>query len=304
MTRLKLREYDPQASRLAQFVLLRERTGEQVIHSVPAPGAVLMRFSDAKGFAVLVDLREWCDERHPMLARLATDQLSHDDIRNWFHYSQESCELMMPSGSVTLLKNSQPETLIPEMLLPEVNTSLGRGWLLSAAESMPSQEGFNPAHLSFSLNLVLGESFLRQRHVRRLECGDVLIISQFVEEVRCEGHRLGSYQLEEDVFMFNDFADENLEADESELTRSGDDSRQGLQNMPVRLEFVVHEKTVTLGELQQLSAGAVIGVPAHGKDSISIRANGALIGRGELIWIEDKLCVEVQSLFSGHPDGK
>lgn len=306
MTRLRLREYDQQAARLAQFVLSHERAGATPVHSVPPSGAVIMRFSDNSGFSVLVDLRAWCGERHPSLARLAADYLGAEEIRDWFHYGNEICELLKPTGAVVSLTNSEPVAVHPGSPLPEVTTSLGRGWLVSAADERVTEATFYPNQLSFRLSMVLGESALRQRYVNRIECGDVLVITRFVEEVRCADYRIGSYQLEEDVIMFEDYAEETP-AEEGIMVPQGEDGyprHQGLSNMPVRLEFVVHEKTVTLGELQQLSRGTVFGTPAHGKDSIMIRANGALIGRGELIWVEDKLCVEVQSLLSGLPDGK
>lgn len=68
--------------------------------------------------------------------------------------------------------------------------------------------------------------------------------------------------------------------------------------IPVRLSFDLGEVTLTLAELRALQPGQAIrlGHPIAG--AVRIRANGALIGEGELLAIDGQLGVSVGQLFT------
>lgn len=313
MTRLKLRQYDAKAASLLHYQRVMAAQGETVTFSLPPPGAVLAHFSDTLGHEVLIDLRRWFELRHPSLAPLAIDHLSNDEVRDWFHYGDEKCELELAGGLSFVLSGCRHENDLQNRSehLPEVKTSLGIGWLVNAARdkrasSTAGERAFRAQSIPLSLGLILGRSLLKQRYVKRLQCGDVLIIREFVEEIKIGHYYIGKYQLVEDKLVFDDFPDfadqcRHAPTDEKDTIESRE---KGINNLPVKLEFVVHEKTVTYRELDELCSGDVIATTPQGKDSISIRANGTLIGRGELIWVGENLCVEVQTIYSGTPDGK
>jgi len=71
-----------------------------------------------------------------------------------------------------------------------------------------------------------------------------------------------------------------------------------LDAVPMRLSFDLGELTLTLAQLRALQPGQVLelGCPLAG--AVRMRANGALIGDGELVDVDGQLGVAVRSLFA------
>lgn len=309
MIRQKLRRYDPKIGGISKYKAWMASCGQNVTQSVPPPGAVLHRFSAASGYSILIDLRAWFAQHHPECSQLALEYMSNKDLRNFFSYGENPCEMYLPDGGRLGFDSSAPETGRDESyaLMLDITTSLGKGWLVTVAPDIkPVWTTFEPRHLTFHLRLLLGESYLRLRYLKKLKPGDVLIISQFREEVLVGDYRLGKFQCQEEQFVFEeelgDFEENSDSLDAEEPYIEQQDS--GLNKLPVKLDFIIHEKKVTLSELRHLSPGDVIATGGHGKNSVTICANRMLIGRGELVWIDDNLCVEIQTLIDGAIDGK
>lgn len=90
--------------------------------------------------------------------------------------------------------------------------------------------------------------------------------------------------------MDDDYDDEEIDdtfADEAPLE---------IDAMPVRLHFDIGHRTLTLGELCQLQVGQVLELARPLSQAVSIRANGALVGTGELMEIGGRIAVAVTSL--------
>lgn len=66
-----------------------------------------------------------------------------------------------------------------------------------------------------------------------------------------------------------------------------------LDDIPVRLTFDVGEREISLGDLKSLLPGYVFNLGRDPKSVVSIRANGRLIGEGELVDIEGRIGVSV-----------
>lgn len=66
-----------------------------------------------------------------------------------------------------------------------------------------------------------------------------------------------------------------------------------LDDIPVRLSFDVGEREISLGDLRSLLPGYVFNLGRDPKSVVSIRANGRLIGEGELVDIEGRIGVSV-----------
>ena len=69
-----------------------------------------------------------------------------------------------------------------------------------------------------------------------------------------------------------------------------------LQDIPVRLSFDVGHKTITLAELQQLQPGASLVLDRPASQYVTLRANGAAIGTGHLVEIDNRLGICIDSL--------
>ena len=70
-----------------------------------------------------------------------------------------------------------------------------------------------------------------------------------------------------------------------------------LHTLPVRLSFDLGDVTLTLAQIQALQVGQTLdlGRPLHG--AVRLRANGALIGEGDLVDIDGHIGVSVSRIF-------
>lgn len=75
-----------------------------------------------------------------------------------------------------------------------------------------------------------------------------------------------------------------------------------LDRLPVRLEFVLQQSEVTLDELRELCRSNVLPLSADAERRVELRANGALLGRGELVQLDGRLGVEVAQWLGGSGD--
>ncbi len=69
-----------------------------------------------------------------------------------------------------------------------------------------------------------------------------------------------------------------------------------LNDLPVRLQFDLGERSLTLGEVVALQVGQVLDLARPLSQAVNIRANGALIGTGELMEIGGRVAVGITSL--------
>lgn len=72
----------------------------------------------------------------------------------------------------------------------------------------------------------------------------------------------------------------------------------GFDAIPVRLSFDLGEISLTLAELRALQPGQAIRLGRPLAGAVRIRANGALVGEGELVEIDGLLGVSVSQLFA------
>ncbi|MBK4733249.1 type III secretion system cytoplasmic ring protein SctQ [Noviherbaspirillum pedocola] len=78
-----------------------------------------------------------------------------------------------------------------------------------------------------------------------------------------------------------------------------DDNQQSdapLDDLPVRICFDLGERTLPLHELQSLSPGFIFDLGRDLRRAVQVRANGMLIGEGQLVDIEGRIGVVVTSL--------
>lgn len=74
-----------------------------------------------------------------------------------------------------------------------------------------------------------------------------------------------------------------------------------LEEVEVRLTFDIGQQSVTLAELRRIAAGTVFDLGRDPRRAVNIRANGRLVGTGELVRIEERIGVRVTRV-SGAPE--
>lgn len=143
------------------------------------------------------------------------------------------------------------------------------------------------------------EKFL-PKDLAEIDPGDVLLVGRRAALWYPDGFRRGRRLISQGS-NFSSFQADNYFETESELpdpqeTMPTDADAQNASNfddLPVKLHVVIGEKRLTLGELESLTAGAVIEFDRAIDTAADLIVNGAKIGRGELVEIEGKLGVRV-----------
>jgi type III secretion protein Q len=69
-----------------------------------------------------------------------------------------------------------------------------------------------------------------------------------------------------------------------------------LDEVEVQLTFDIGQHTLTLGQLRTLTAGAVFNLGRDPRGAVNIRANGRLVGTGELVRVDDHVGVRIATL--------
>ncbi len=75
-----------------------------------------------------------------------------------------------------------------------------------------------------------------------------------------------------------------------------------LGQLPVRLSFDLGERVITLAELQALDQGSALPLGRPLQDFVTIRANGAIVGEGQLVDMDGRLGVMVSRLSLPSPE--
>lgn len=309
MKPLPLRRYDAVCSAIALVCRCWEMLGIPVKMGSPPPGAVLALAVTESGNKLLVDLRAWFGHSLPEKNGVHADLFTPDDIRDLFHYSGASLSLALPGAGELPLLISIPQnaTDYRDHAFPVVDTSCGNGWLLHIEKdyryhicrSLPSlAQGRIPLRLDF----LLGSSSLSLRYLKGLKPGDILLINNSTESVLIDDNVVATFTRQGDNIMLKDIYDDD-DTDTERLPhlhelQSFQQNRKGIHNIPVQLTFVIHQINMTLDELSMLHAGDTLAAGDGGENSIKIYANGSLLAKGELVAVNERLGVEIQTLYS------
>ena len=78
---------------------------------------------------------------------------------------------------------------------------------------------------------------------------------------------------------------------------SSDEAATSLQALPVRLSFDLGELGLTLAQVQALQPGQTLELGHPLAAGVNIRANGLLIGEGDLVEIDGQWGVAIRSLL-------
>jgi type III secretion protein Q len=152
------------------------------------------------------------------------------------------------------------------------------------------------------VRLELGEMRLTLSTLRALALNDVLLPDTVIEAepllwLRSDPRHAARARLEERSLIIESVFQEDSFMPTSVSTSKHDaQDPVGLEDIEFRVAFDLGEKTLKLGELAALQPGQVLALEAPAPRLVAIRANGRLIGRGELVRLADTVGVRVMEL--------
>lgn len=295
---LKLRRIDSQQRALASAAKRWRASGLDVELITPRREGVWVSITTSEaGWSGWLQPISWLAQVAPQWAGLACSVRTEQLAAEWLAASEQPLTLPLAELTTSRLQVGTPvgSESLPSHPLLRLMTAEGPLWLEQVPA--PEQARFALPAVRWPLRWVTGESLVRAQTLRQVGPGDVLLISDRLAEVRCHQMRLAHFHTYEEGLMMT-WHEEQEYADQDQ----GALPAQDLGQLPVRLEFVLHQRMLSLDELQMLAAGGLLKLPVGAEQRVEVRANGALLGRGELVQMEDALGVEIVEWLGGTTD--
>lgn len=244
-------------------------------------------------------LADWLAYAAPGLAGAAISAGAGNEVARWLAECEVPFRFPMPELAYERLwigRIAAADALPAEPLLL-VMSDRGPVWLEHVCVGDAAEMFSVPDGVRWPLSLVTGRSRVEAGLLGRVAIGDVLLIKEPLSEVHCHTKLLGYFCRSGEECILEMSQMQDIQETEQHVV-------QDLGQLPVSLDFVLFRKQVTLTGLQELYQGKVLALPAEVEKRTEIRANGALIGYGELVQLDNSLGVEITEWVCGSGNGK
>ncbi len=140
-----------------------------------------------------------------------------------------------------------------------------------------------------ALRIVLGNSAMARLHYRLLAKGDVLVIAEQTRQLFMADRCIGQFT----------FVKEGLHMELTPLDNLSPGAPGALSELPVKLEFVLGELTLSMATLNAFIDGQVLPLEPSAVSNVEVRVAGRCIAVGELVQLGDRLGVELSEVGRG-----
>lgn len=156
--------------------------------------------------------------------------------------------------------------------------------------------------LPVRLAMQIGQTLLTADDLATLALGDAVLIERVFLTDRGEfwlgrnGWGLRVQWSPDGLTVSSPFTSEGVIMPADDTMALPDEEPLALNQLPIQVTFDLGEQTLTLGELRSLQVGQCLELGRALPSVVSLRVNGALIGTGELIEIDGRLGVTLNTL--------
>lgn len=294
---------------------------------LPRHAAVIAVAAYAHGFCWRghVDLLEWLSTTAPELASLACiagDRI--EQAKSLFEAADNPLDMPFPELAYDVLRIeplSEQADDVPAQCLLSILTPQGRVWLSDFPDiAAPAVSDVADAMRTLPLALAwhLGSSNASRRLVGSLRCGDVLLIGAEAFELTSAGIAIGRFSINEHGEITVQAANlkepketnkpmpagagiaSSVSAADTVSTASVASAiAASLGDIPLRLDFVLQRRLMTVAELDALYSGQVLQLDPQAEKQVEITVNGMRLATGELVELNGRLGVELHDIAGG-----
>lgn len=173
-------------------------------------------------------------------------------------------------------------------------------WPLAPQTNGPLNTDFLP----IAMQICIGETTLPIEELHRLQVGGLVFIQQWwidgeqTLQLRSTSHAHRYWSVPAQLATSSlTILGPALAMNDVSMTQDTTDHEQpDLEQLPIKLSFDLGEKTLTLAELRELNTGHTLALMRSLGDGVTIRANGTVIGSGNLVDIDGRFGVMVTHL--------
>ncbi len=221
------------------------------------------------------------------------------------HVLPEPRDMVLPHAwTLTARAAARGETALAVLEADDLGLMLLAGLLgrLSPAQS----DALDETALPVRLRAQIGRATLPAAEFRSLGAGDVILLDEYlvgpqgeVWLVLAQGQGV-RVRAEHSAYLVTKGWTSLMTEPEPNTEDHVSEEPLDLDAVPVRLSFDLGDRTVSLAELRCLQPGAVFDLQRPLSDGpVMIRANGALVGTGELVDLDGRIGVRVGTLGKG-----
>lgn len=271
--------------------------GHPVRLSQPSPQARYLAFR-AEGchghWQGMIGAREWMQAVGPQWSQWLLREGVGQEILDLFSAVSRPVEIapeLLDYQRLFDFKLIQGEAL-QGAWLPCIGTPQGDLWVLEGPSQRKQMSRPLQAWLQAvpqALRIVLGNSELARLPYRQLARGDVLVIAEQTRQLFMADLCIGQFTfVKEGLHMQLTPPDNLLPGDPGVLAE-----------LPVKLEFVLGELTLSMATLNACIEGQVLPLEPTAASNVEVRVAGKCIAVGELVQLGDRLGVELRELGRG-----
>ena len=252
-------------------------------------------YAEQGNWSGYLDLADWLSNTAPQLAKAARHSLNvAQQVLSLFNASDHPLTFAPPELNYSRLDARLCPSSDSERCYVSVKTPEGRVWLDKF--SIDSCRICGPLSLLIQeipqrLEFLLGSSYVSRRLLIRMAQGDLLLISDIRFDLLSGGKPLAS-------FSINDLGEIALESRKQQEKKDTLVSPQVLDDISVRIDFILQRNILTLGQLTELYRGQFLALDPLSEKQIEINANGVTLAKGELVELNGQLGVEVTEISS------
>lgn len=246
----------------------------------------------------LILASDWLHHSLPQLASLLTIECPPTSIFSLFHAVARPLARMLEELQYDSLADIEliDAHVSPVQALPWIDTLSGRLWVtVLPPVNVPDRLRESRTWLSdllLRLELILGVSGISHSSHERLARGDVLRINQRTHRCVLSGLGIGVFTFTEGGLHMQFTVDDSSDPSAAEA-----DVDAVIEQLPVRLEFILATQDIELGTLQNIIAGQLIPLAAGTEMHIEVRSHGKRVARGELVQLDGQLGVELIEVY-------
>lgn len=268
-------------------------------------GEFLLSFSTDKSWEGIIDLCEWLELIKPDLNGLFMYAWKFEELEALFLNSytinaflpfELEFNAIYSDGKVNCSDRDYKN------IIAMLRTDYGNIWIHDIDNNLnhlSKLEKYKCDHIPVELILRMGFSNISVLTLNKINMGDILFINQQTYDVVIQNKVIGHFINDNGVYMVNaNFCNKDIDdtiSDNNNLIESSDKIRSK-DDIPITLEYILQKK-IPLSELESIFQGKVLSCDLAAENNVKIVANGVLIAKGNIIWIEDRLGVEITHLF-------
>ena len=265
-------------------------------------GQDLLRFKSDTGWEGLVDLQNWFAHEFPESATMSSSAWSLEQLKTLFINGKKPISGL--PGAFNYNCFSHHKLIVKNLIQHDLYSYLskqGTIWFLSLPDINRSRNTYENRkfdNIKIIIKFELGKSYISISLLKKVKKGDILFINKLTNSVIQKNNLIANFSHNEDEFMYEN-NDENTQFDDFEHNHEElAGPKIPCEKIQVELSFIIQKTSISINELESFYQGQVIPCVPDTHKNIIIEANGTSIAQGEIVWVEDRIGIEIKKLNS------